>query len=189
MTDRPGYQLIGPPHAHQDAPCTDACYEPIPDTPELTDVQKLVALDLYSKALKPHADAMRARVTEQMAADDDERKAAKLPDGTKIGAVSYRKGAKTARISDHDAALRWAMKEHPEQIMQAVRPAFLSMLLEIAKKEVEVGGNGYDPATGQILDWIEVVEGAPGVTVTSTPEGKARMAQIAGGFAGMIEGA
>jgi len=153
-----------------------------------TDAEVLVALDLYTKALSPTNIALRARCTEDFAKRHVEKVGAYLPDGTKIGAVAYRKGAKTARITDEQAALAWAIKEHPEQVMQAVRPAFLSMLLDVAKKEVEVGGHGFDPATGQELDWIEVVEGAPGVTVTSTPEGKARMAALANGFGRMIGG-
>jgi hypothetical protein len=150
-----------------------------------SDVQQLVALDGYMKALKPQADTLRARVTEQMAASDDERKAAKLPDGTKIGAVSYRNGAVSAHVTDEAAALAWCIREHPEQIMQAIRPAFLTMLLDVAKKE----GFGFDPATGQALDWIKVGRGAPGVTVTTTPEGKAFAQSLVNGFAGMIEAA
>lgn len=159
------------------------------ETPALTDAEKLVALDLYAKALAPYGTALRGTITEDFAARRVEKVGAYLPDGTKIGSVSYRKGAKTARITDEAEAVRWAVKHHPEQIMQAVRPAFLTMLLEIAKKDGVVGGHGFDPSTGEELPWIDVVEGPPGVTVTSTPEGKERMAAIAGGFAGMIEAA
>ncbi len=157
-------------------------------TEKLTDAEKLTALDMYLKALKPHSDALRAQVTEDFGVRHVEKVGAYLPDGTKIGSVTYRNGAKTARITDQRAALEWCLKEHPEQIMQAIRPAFLDMLLDVAKKEGQVGGHGVDPSTGQELDWIEVTQGSPVVTVTTTPEGKARMAQLAGGFARMIEG-
>jgi hypothetical protein len=159
---------------------------PAAASPEPTDVLKLTALDLYLKSLKPHADRLRAAVAAQMKADHDERKGAVLPDGTKIGAVSYRKGAKSARITDDAAALRWCLKNHPEQIMQSIRPAYLAMLLDAAKVDGAVGDKGVDPHTGEVLDFIEVTEGAPGVTITSTPEGKARMAALAGGYAAMI---
>lgn len=153
---------------------------------ELTSVQQLVALDAYTKALGPHVAALRSKVLTEMEEADDERKGAKLPDGTKIGAVSYRKGSVTASVTDPQAALAWCLKEHPEQIMQAIRPAFLAKLLDIAKKD----GYGWDPATGQALDWIEVGKGNPGVTVTTTPEGKAFAASLVNGFAaGMIEAA
>ncbi len=37
MTDpNPDRTLIGPPHAHLDAPCTDACYEPATTEPSPT---------------------------------------------------------------------------------------------------------------------------------------------------------
>ncbi len=153
----------------------------------LTEAEKLTALDMYLKALKPHSDALRARVTEDFGARHVEKVGAYLPDGTKIGSVTYRQGAKSARITDERAALEWCLREHPEQIMQSVRPAFLALLLDLAKKKGEVGSHGFDPATGQELEWIEVTQGAPGVTVTTTPEGKERMTQLAGGFAGMLE--
>jgi hypothetical protein len=156
---------------------------------ELTDAEKLTALDMYVKALKPHGDALRARITDDFSARKVEKLGAYLPDGTKIGSVSYRKGAVTARITDDQAALRWAMEKHPEQIMQAVRPAFLAMLLDVAKKDGIPGACGYDPADGEALEWIEIVQGPPGVTVTTTPEGKARMAEIAGNFAGTLAAA
>jgi hypothetical protein len=156
-----------------------------PAGPELSSVQQLVALDAYGKALAPHVAQLRAQVKREMEAADDERKAAKLADGTKIGAVSYRKGAVTARVTDEAAALAWCLKEHPEQIMQAIRPAFLSHLLDAAKKE----GFGFDATTGQILPWITVSQGEAGVTVTSTPEGKALAASLVEGFNRMIEGA
>lgn len=143
-----------------------------------SDVQQLVALDSYIKALRPQAETLRIRVAEKMAADDAERLGAKLPDGTKIGAVSYRKGAVSARVDDEAAALAWCLKEHPEQIIQAIQPAYLSLLLDLAKK----AGYGYDPATGQALDWIKVGHGTPGITVTATTEGKAFAASLANGF-------
>ena len=152
---------------------------------ELTSVQQLVALDAYSKALSPHVAALRERVKQEMQAADDERKAAKLPDGTKIGAVSYRKGAVTARVTDEAAALAWCLQKHPEHIMQAIRPAFLAKLLDEAKKE----GVGVDTSSGEILPWITVSQSDPGITVTSTAEGKAFAASLVGNFAGMIEAA
>lgn len=152
---------------------------------ELTSIQQLVALDAYTKALGPHVTALRAQVLAEMEAADDERKGAKMPDGTKIGAVSYRKGSVTASLSDPAAALAWCLKEHPDEIMQAIRPAFVTHLLDIAKKE----GFGFDPTTGQILPFIAVSKGNPGVTVTTTPEGKAFAASLVSGTARMIEGA
>jgi len=160
--------------------------EPVPQ--ELTDAEKLAALETYIKVLKGQADALRANVTTDLGKRHVEKVGAYLPGGTKMASVSYRPGAKSARITDEAEATRWAIRNHPEQIMQVVRPAYLAMLLDYAKKESEIGGHGFDPATGEELDWIEVVKGPPGVTVTTTAEGRARMAELAGGFAGMLEG-
>lgn len=140
------------------------------------------ALDLYIKALGDQAKALRSQVHKQMLADHDERKAAVLPDGVKIGSIGIRKGSTSARVTNDAALLRWVVEKHPEQIMQAIRPAFVAMLLDASKKE----GIGYDPTSGEILDFIEVTTGPGGITITTTPEGKDRMAQVAGGFAGML---
>lgn len=151
-----------------------------PTTP--SPVLVATALDLYIKALGEQAKKLRSQVHKQMIADHDERKAAVLPDGTKIGAVSIRKGATSARVTDEAAFLRWVVDKHPEQLMQTIRPAFVAYLLDAAKK----AGVGWDPSTSEVLDFIEVTTGQGGITITTTVEGKDRMATIAGGFAGML---
>ena len=69
--------------------------------------------------------------------------------------------------------------------MKAVNPAFLKKLLDVAGS-LPVGSKGLDPSTGEELDFIEVQQGNPYVTVTTTDEGRDRMATLAGGFAAML---
>jgi hypothetical protein len=152
---------------------------------ELTDKQKLVALETYAKFIKTITDDLRARVTQDMGDADEERVGAKMPDGTKIGAITYSEGRRTAKVTDEAAALAWCERVHPSEVqtIKIIRPAYLKMLLDIAKADdAPAGAHGVDPETGEELDFIEVQQGAPFISVTSTKEGTARMAALAQGF-------
>lgn len=157
-----------------------------PSGHELTDAEKLTALETYAKFIKSISDGLRVRVTEDMGLRHVERVGAYLPDGTKLGAVGYSEGRKTAKVTDPAEALRWCIRNHPGEIVQAINPAFLKKLLDVAGS-LPVGSKGLDPATGQELEFIEVQQGNPFVTVTSTKDGTERMAAYANGFAGMLE--
>jgi hypothetical protein len=152
----------------------------------LTDAEKLAAVETYLKALKPVADALRARVTEDMGVRRVERVGAYL-DGMKLAAVGYSGGRKAAKVVDQAAALRWCLAKYPDEIVKAINPAFLKALTDYAKLVGEIGEGGVDPRDGEALDFIEVVQGSPYVTVTTTSEGVARMAALANGFARTLE--
>lgn len=155
----------------------------------LTNAEKLTALQTYLKALKPMEEHLRLAVFDDMTRAKAERVSAYLPGATeKIGSVGLVKGRKTATVTDPTAALRWALAKYPETIVQAINPAFLKAITDYAAKVGEVGEPGVDPADGQMLDFIEVRQGAPYVTVSTTKEGVARMTELAHGFAGMLEG-
>ena len=152
----------------------------------LTDAEKLTALQAYMKALDPIEKQLRAAVTADMKARSVERVGAFLPSGEKLGTVGYRPGNKTAKVVDHAAALAWCLKKYPHAVISAISPAFLKALTDHAATG-EVGEPVADPADGEALPFIEVQRGAPGVTVTPTKEGVARMTHLATGFAGMLE--
>lgn len=159
---------------------------------ELTDKQKLVALELFFRLIKATTDDLRAKVTKDMGDNDDERVGAKLPDGTKIGTVTYSEGRRTAKVTDEAAALAWCERAHPSEVqtIKIIRPAYLKMLLDLAKADdAPAGARGVDPETGEELDFIEVQQGQPFVSVTSTKEGVARMSALASGFPRMLGGA
>jgi hypothetical protein len=153
----------------------------------MTDAEKLTALQTYMKALKPLEEALRAAVAADLKVRKVEKVGAYLPDGEKLGAVGLNPGRKTATVTDSGAALRWALAHRPEAVVQTVAPAFLKALTDYAAKVGEPGEPGVDPETGEVLDFIEVRQGNPFVTVTTTKEGIARMTQLAHGFAGMLE--
>jgi topoisomerase IA-like protein len=157
---------------------------------QLTDAEKMAALEAYLKVLKPAADALRAKVTADMGAMHVERVGAYLPDGTKLAAVSHSDGRRSARVTDEAAALEWCLKQHPDEVqtVQVIRPAYLKMLLDLAKADnAPAGGLGMDPQTGEVLPFIEVAQGSPYVIVTTTDEGTERMAALANGFTAMLE--
>lgn len=159
----------------------------MPDIPELTDAEKLTALETYGKFIKTITDDLRVRVNEEMGRNKAERVAAYMPDGTKIGAVSRSSGRVTAKLTDPAAALRWCLDRYPGEIVQAVNPAFLKKLLDVAGS-LPAGSRGLDPATGEELPFIEVQRGNPYVSVTSTKEGVEIMAALANGFTAALEG-
>jgi len=154
----------------------------------LTDAEKLAALEAYLKVLKPVADALRAKVTADMGRMHVERVGAFLPDGTKLAAVGHSDGRKSVKITDEPAALAWAERNYPDEVqtVRVVRPAFLKKLLDVAGS-LPVGSEGLDSATGEVLGFIEVTQGKPYVTVTTTDEGVGRMAALANGFVAMLE--
>lgn len=155
---------------------------------ELTDAEQLTALETYVKTLKTMTDALRAKITADLGARHVEKVGAYLPDGVKLGAVAYRPGNKTAKVIDPAAALRWCITTYPDEIVRAVNPAFLKALTDFAQKTGKVGEPGVDPRTGEVLDFIKVVQGAPYVAVTTTEEGVQRMEALAHGFSAMLEG-
>jgi hypothetical protein len=157
----------------------------------LTDAEKLAALGTYIKVLTDMEKDLRAAVTSDMGKRHVEKVGAYLPDGTKMASVSHTPGRKSARVTDDAAALAWCLRNHPEEVqtVQMIRPAYLKMLLDLAKADDAAAGSlGMDPLTGEELPFIEVTQGSPFVTITTTTDGRNRMAALAGGFAGMLEG-
>lgn len=163
-----------------------------PSGDELTNAEKLTALQAYTKALKPIEDALRAAVVAELGARKVERVGAYLPGadgkpGEKMGAVAYSPGRKTAVVTDAAAALKWCLERHPEAVIRAITPGFLKGLTDYAARVGEVGESGVCPDTGEALDFITVRRGDPFVTVTPTKLGIARMTALASGFAGLLE--
>lgn len=157
------------------------------EIPELSDAEKLAALDTYIKVLTEMEKKLRAEVTDDFGKRRVEKIGAYLPDGTKLASVSRSGGRKTAKVTDDAAALAWCHERYPDEVVtvEMIRPAFLNVLLTVSKDEPE-GGPGVDPRTGEALTFIKVERGNPYVTVTMTDDGRDRMTALASGFAGML---
>jgi hypothetical protein len=150
-----------------------------------TKAEQLAALDMYLKALKPIAEALRAEVAKEMDSNHDERKGAYLPDGTKIASVTLNDGRRSARVTDEAKAVAWCMKHYPGEVetLYAIRPAFLSTILAASKD----AGTGLDPRTGEALPFVEVSTGDKFVSIHPTDDGTASVLRLAHDFPEMIE--
>jgi hypothetical protein len=99
-----------------------------------------------------------------------DRAAAVLPDGSGIGSVTLAKGRATSKLADEPAYEEWVRDTHPEEIetvtFTRVNPDFTDRLMAFARKV----GEPVDPATGQQVPGIEVVEGDPYPTVRLEPD-------------------
>lgn len=154
----------------------------------LTNAERLAALGAYLKVLTEMEKKLRAEVTRDMGERHVEKVGAYLPDGTKLASVGRSGGRRTAKLVDEGAALFWCKLRYPEEVatIQVIRPAFLKKLMDVAGS-LPAESKGLDPATGEILDFIEVQQGNPYVTITMTDDGRDRMTTLANGFAGMLE--
>lgn len=152
----------------------------------MTAAEKLAALGTYTKVLGDIEKNLRAAVTADMGKRHVEKVGAYLPDGTKMASVSRSEGKKTAKVTNPAHALLWCAKHYPDEIVKAINPAFLKKLLDAAATR-PVGSKGFDPATGEELTFIEVQQGSPYVTVTTTDEGRDRMTALAQGFTRILE--
>lgn len=84
---------------------------------------------------------------------------AQLPDGTKIGGVTYAEGSKgKAYVANEHAFTSWVRDNFPTEIetVTRVRPAYQSRVLD----EVTAQGGRIDAATGEISD-------VPGVDIAA----------------------
>jgi hypothetical protein len=106
-----------------------------------------------------------------------DRNAAVLPDGTELGSVTLAKGKTTAHLSDEDVFLAWVLETHPDQVEQIsitrVRPDFQDQILSFARKT----GRTVDPATGEEVPGVQVVEGDPYPTTRLEPDAAALVAK------------
>ena len=103
---------------------------------------------------------LKLRAKEEMAVGD--RKTAYLPDGRKVGSVSYVTGSRRAAVTDPAAFLAWVKETHPTEVetVETVREAFRKVVL----------ANPVNPDTGEIPPGVDLVEGEPYVRADVKPE-------------------
>lgn len=79
---------------------------------------------------------------------------------TPIGTVTRNKDGWEVRVEDEDEFLTWMIVNHPEEIIQSIRPAYRKLLFEHMRK---VGA----PCTpeGEVVDGVEVVSKPGALTV------------------------
>lgn len=65
-------------------------------------------------------------------------KAARLDDGTKLGKISVTEGRVSLTVANEQEFLQWVKANHPEEIVETVRPAFQRLVLDRAKQDGEL---------------------------------------------------
>ena len=137
---------------------------------------QLAAWKAYHKMIGERIATMTAEVLSGMADGEVKSLEPKDRNGLKIASIVRSSGRTTAGVASESKAVAWAQASYPTEVetITRVRPAFLSALLEAAKK----AGVGVDPRTGELLDWITVAEGDPYLSVTTSEEAQQQMRHV-----------
>jgi hypothetical protein len=110
----------------------------------------------------------------------DEKVAAELADGTRIGAVKRTKVSQSARVTDMPALLAWVKEHRPDEVVttETVSDAFVAWAKSSAKKH----GAPVIEATGEVVPGVEIVEGSasyiPELDDAALPMLRARYAEL-----------
>lgn len=102
--------------------------------------------------------------------DVGDRKAVHLGDG-KLGDVLKASGARRAAVTDEDSFLKWVAENHPEEIVQSVRPAFRTKILNDTKHYE----GPVDVTTGEVVPGVELTFGEPYISVRLADDAHARI--------------
>jgi hypothetical protein len=112
------------------------------------------------KVLGDQVKEGKAAADEQLRASamPEDRTAALLPDGAKVGTVNLNNGRVSARVTDRKAFTAWVQSMHPGEVEQVptVRPAFEKLLLDGCKSK-----GGPVDKHGQEIPGVTVSEGDP----------------------------
>lgn len=137
--------------------------------------QRITALRVLEGVIKEETEQAKAAALEAMAAVGAERVRVVDAAGANLGAVSLATGRTTARVTDERALLEWVKRNHPSELVETVRPAFLQALKDSAVAKAEPGDTTAVGPDGEVLPGMELVSAQPYVAVRATPEAKERM--------------
>jgi hypothetical protein len=94
--------------------------------------------------------------------DDGDSKSAVLDDGTRLGKATKVAAPTRAYVEDEPALVAWCKEHHPDEVVEVVRPSYLSTLVERAKEY----GKPFD-AHGEIAPGIATLTGNPYISFRS----------------------
>ena len=100
----------------------------------------------------------RAHCSELM--DSGDRKRA-LIDDEHVADVIKTTGSRRAKVTDDATLLAWVQQNHPEEIVESIRPAYRTKLLDDAKHY----GDAVDVTSGELVPGITVEHGPGHVSV------------------------
>lgn len=113
-----------------------------------------VALKMLADAVADEITRTRDVLEPQVAGR--ETVVAQLSDGTAIGTVGRSKPPQRAVVTDPAALLAWVEANRPDEVVHSVRES----TVEAWKKQAKTHGHAFDPATGEVIPGIEIVEGS-----------------------------
>lgn len=133
----------------------------------MADQRSLTVQAVALKILSDRVAARRVEVNRALAESmvEGDRSSARLDSGVAVGAVTFTKGSSKARVVNETQLLQWVIAEHPDQIMQAIRPAYLAELLTVAVKHGEAVTQDGEPFPG-----VQVVESGGYISVRPDTE-------------------
>ena len=118
------------------------------------------------KVIADEVERRRGAVNEKLGAAFAEtgttQAPATLPDGTKVGTVSYAGvGGKAAVVVDENAFLAWVLENYPDEVVTRVREDSKKKWLDGAK----AAGKPIDTRTGEVIPGVEIVDSQPYVAL------------------------
>lgn len=139
--------------------------------------RRAIAARLLEDAVKAEGKAAKLAIADAFAETGADRVRVTDDDGTDLGTVSRSRGRATAKVTDPDAFTAWVAAAHPEAIVTTVDPDWTARLLLSCK----VSGDPVDPATGEVVPGVDLVEGAPSISARPTNAARDRMAALLAG--------
>lgn len=133
--------------------------------------RRLVTFEALMSALKARGVELRAEVTDDVLALYLDAGSDRL--AVDEGTVSLVKPQDTIRVRDEAALVAFVEANYPTEVTTTtvVRPAFRSALTGRMKP---LGGQVYDPTTGEVVDWAEVVPAAAPSSIQVRPNAAAK---------------
>jgi hypothetical protein len=103
-------------------------------------------------------------------------------DGTALATISMSEGRKSADVTNETALLAWVRKNRPDHIRETVADGYVKSLLKLALEN----GAAVDEDTGEVIPGIDVSQGDPYISATTSAAAKERMGHLLRG-SGLLE--
>jgi len=134
----------------------------------MTDIQGDLVSAVALKVLEDRVSRQRGRVNDDLKTkmDVEDRKAARLASGVKVGTVTYSQGKTTASVMDETVLTEWVRENHPDEIVPIVRGSFRAFLLDQVKEH-----GGIVTPDGELIEvpGVQVRQGSPYLSVRPDP--------------------
>lgn len=137
---------------------------------------ELAAITVIADSAKDAKERVRDEFADALKAVGADSAKANL-EGEDIAKVSLIKPKRVAQINDDAAFTKWVAKNAPTEIVQSVRDSYKKLLLET----VIIEDVAMHPSTGEILDFITIVEKSSYISTRFQPEGRSKVLEAISG--------